>query len=451
MFFAKSIDLGDYTLVPASNYKRDTRTQALICVLNVFLTPFLLAAHSIRIYIYPCFYGLLQSLLWDPFITLCSKFTDSAFPPNESSLGRVDSGTQNVKWIRIQDLVVPNGKDKGQQVNRLFDGIEPSDICQGALGDCWLLAAFAALTEKPFLIQNAFVTRSFNPRGKYIIRLFDTGEKKFKNIEVDDYVPCDSRSGLPKYQKLNSNEMWPLLLEKAFAKFRGGYDKIEGGNPLDALQTLTGYVGEYNFVSKDKEITDKLFEKLQVCDNNLCLMAAGTVGRDNTLELGRDSVQGSIVGGHAYTIISVYTPMLTTGKVRLLKIRNPWGTFAWKGAWSKDSKEWTDYPGVALEVHHKPEDDGVFFMAWEDFIQYYRSIQILYPDRSINNMHITIHEDRKCVGFVSGCFCGLLRFYCLCLGFYNLWFEKSSIELQDELNNKNAGKGPSATTIVSRV
>ena len=55
-------------------------------------------------------------------------------------------------------------------------------------------------------------------------------------------------------------------------------------------------------------------------------MAAGSVGKAETRDLGRDSVVGSIVGGHAYSILDIKTPMLTTNKIRLLKMRNPWVT-----------------------------------------------------------------------------------------------------------------------------
>ena len=56
--------------------------------------------------------------------------------------------------------------------------------------------------------------------------------------------------------------MWPLLLEKAFAKFRGSYSAIEGGLPLDALKTLTGYEGEH-ISSRTCKFDDKLFNKVK--------------------------------------------------------------------------------------------------------------------------------------------------------------------------------------------
>lgn len=38
--------------------------------------------------------------------------------------------------------------------------------------------------------------------------------------------------------------MWPLLLEKAFAKMKGSYQALAGGFPLDAMKTMTGFEGE---------------------------------------------------------------------------------------------------------------------------------------------------------------------------------------------------------------
>jgi len=56
----------------------------------------------------------------------------------------------------------------------LFRGnIDCNDVCQGQLGDCWLIAAIAAIAEHPGVINSLFLTREIDPRGKYKIRLYD--------------------------------------------------------------------------------------------------------------------------------------------------------------------------------------------------------------------------------------------------------------------------------------
>ena len=53
-----------------------------------------------------------------------------------------------VEWVRASELC---------QTGKMYlfqDGIEPGDVVQGALGDCWLMAALAALAEFPGAIEN---------------------------------------------------------------------------------------------------------------------------------------------------------------------------------------------------------------------------------------------------------------------------------------------------------
>lgn len=136
-------------------------------------------------------------------------------------------------------------------MNQLFDdGIEPNDICQGQLGDCWLLSALASLAEHPSIIIDAFDTQIFNPRGKYRVRLYNAVSEKFEHIIIDDYVPVDEASQRPIFTDPRGNELWVMLLEKAFAKFEGSYAAIEGGHPLYAMHCFTGdMVAKFNFDS----------------------------------------------------------------------------------------------------------------------------------------------------------------------------------------------------------
>jgi calpain-15 len=52
---------------------------------------------------------------------------------------------------------------------------------------------------------------------------------------VDDYVPVDKESNEPVFVSPRGNEMWTMILEKAFAKFTGSYAAIEGGYSLYAM------------------------------------------------------------------------------------------------------------------------------------------------------------------------------------------------------------------------
>lgn len=48
--------------------------------------------------------------------------------------------------------------------------------------------------------------------------------------------------GGPIYSKANGNELWVMLIEKAFAKYCGSYAAICAGKPFEALIDITGTV-----------------------------------------------------------------------------------------------------------------------------------------------------------------------------------------------------------------
>jgi len=96
-------------------------------------------------------------------------------------------------------------------------------------------------------------------------------------------------------------------------------------------------------------------------------MCAGTVGDD----VGKADPmrKKGLVGGHCYALISAHMENIKGKRVRLVKLRNPWGNFEWKGAYSEDDNVWNDATASCRRrVKIEKKDDGIFIMTFEDLL-----------------------------------------------------------------------------------
>lgn len=295
---------------------------------------------------------------------------DPLFTPSPESISRGAEAVKfrtNVMWRRPSEFM--NGP-----FNVFLDEIEPNDIKQGMLGDCWLMCALASLAEQPDLVRRLFVTKTSNTAGMYRVRLWKDGEPI--TITVDDYFPCFPQ-GLPVFSRSHGNELWVLLLEKVFAKINGSYMLLRGGWAFEGMSDLTGCPTE-NLDFEDDEVQlmlkrDQIWPLLQQADEEGSLMSASTHGEDMWTEAAKPDREGGLVPGHAYTIISVRE----AHGFRLLNIRNPWGTFEWDGNWSDRSPLWTLKMRKAINPV-LDSSDGTFWMNYEDFTHNFTGINICW-------------------------------------------------------------------------
>jgi hypothetical protein len=62
---------------------------------------------------------------------------------------------------------------------------------------------------------------------------------QFRELIIDDYVPCYYGSNRPVFCKPSSGgEVWVMLLEKAWAKLRKSYGSIGSGYSHEVLNTF---------------------------------------------------------------------------------------------------------------------------------------------------------------------------------------------------------------------
>ncbi|KAK2974456.1 hypothetical protein RJ640_013198 [Escallonia rubra] len=305
-----------------------------------------------------------------------SNFTDQEFPPNDRSLfldpSNPPSKLQVVsEWMRPPEIVKENHLDTRPC---LFSGAaNPSDVCQGRLGDCWFLSAVAVLTEVS-RISEVIITPDYNEEGIYTVRFCIQGE--WVPVVVDDWIPCES-PGKPAFAtSRKGNELWVSLLEKAYAKLHGSYEALEGGLVQDALVDLTGGAGEeIDMRSAQAQIdlaSGRLWSQLLRFKQEGFLLGAGSPsGSDVHIS------SSGIVQGHAYSLLQVRE----VDGHKLVQIRNPWANeVEWNGPWSDSSPEWTDR--MKHKLKHVPQSkDGIFWMSWQDFQIHFRSIYVcrVYP------------------------------------------------------------------------
>jgi calpain-5 len=100
--------------------------------------------------------------------------------------------------------------------------------------------------------------------------------------------------------------------------------------------------------------------------------------------------QNGLVKGHAYGVTNIKTiqnndvpnllsflGMGTSTAVRLIRVRNPWGKKEWTGRFSDGSPEWNQISEAKRkELGLVFEDDGEFWMAFDDFCQEFSSVSV---------------------------------------------------------------------------
>lgn len=297
------------------------------------------------------------------------------------------TSAEGCEWSSLHDII---------QNCTLFNAVDPSDIQQGQLGDCWLVSAMASIAEYPDCVQSMIEENG----DMYTVNLYSYEDQTFIPIEVNDRVP--TQGGQPMFVHATADgEIWPCLIEKAFAKISGeGYKTLSGGLQCFAFGMMKGCEELYHYQRLDKSsnsfdclkfdyssnnskdqdgqglsmgdavTTDEMFEELIDCNQKQYLMCASSNAGSDTQQSGQGVTQG-----HGYTILDVQDGP-GGSDFKLIQMRNPWGHGEWTGAWSDGSAEWDDNPDVANALNPQEKEDGTFWMPWDGFLDQYSAIDV---------------------------------------------------------------------------
>lgn len=335
--------------------------------------------------------------LRDKYVGKKVLFEDPLFPANDSSLSYSCRFPIKIEWKRPSAIC-----DNPQFI---IDGANRTDICQGDLGDCWLLAAIACLTLNEKLLYRVIPPdQSFteNYAGIFHFQFWRYGE--WIDVVVDDRIPT-SNNRLVFTKSGRKNEFWSALLEKAYAKLHGSYEALKGGNTLEAMEDFTGGVTEFFEMCEAPKELYKIMRKALDRGSLLgCSIDAPPDECDSETKLG-------LVKGHAYSITALEECDKVTKNtmIRLVQLRNPWGLVLWNGPWSVKSKDWASISKVDKDKLKKQTDEeSEFWMSFEDFQKNFTKIEIcnLTPDsltgEEPQSWKVVVNEGRWVRGSSAG-------------------------------------------------
>ncbi len=261
---------------------------------------------------------------------------------------------------RRKDLADPNvlDDDKGKvkfdwTSGTVFkNGADETDVVQGMIGNCYMVAAFGAVAaQNPECIEKAIKD---NRDGTYTVTLFDPSslpysgmnlQTKKVTVTVDGQLP--SKFGLRYGKCADRSELWVGLLEKAFAQWKGGYQSIgHGGSSSNVMSALTGRRGSYTSIQSAGG--DTVFNTITAAIKADKAVCAGTFGDDKKAMYSGTGVYAD----HAYSVLGTEV----SGGKKYVVLRNPWGE---------------------VEPRGNGADDGIFKMELATFTKLYSGLHVV--------------------------------------------------------------------------
>ena len=328
-----------------------------------------------------------------------STFIDCYFPPSNTSICPIDLINEikvpynKIYWLRIHEIF----KDKKISI---YDNKYDKIFCpnQGWIKNSNLISSLIMISKINFnIIKKLIIDININEEGQ--CRIFINNKGIPTLIIIDDYFPCLKGTRFPLFVKCPHNNIWPMIIEKAFAKIYGSYYNLQNISTQEILEMLLFYKVETIFIKLNY---DYLWNIIFTINKNEIRGIIGNINEDKN-----DENKVGLLNNSSYFIYNVFEEIIDNKYYRLLKLKYPiiknnkilnsfiytsnkefllnnniainsCNNYKWEGRFSYNSYEWNDK--LIKRINYDKNRDeifGFFYISFDDFIDIFSSITIV--------------------------------------------------------------------------
>jgi hypothetical protein len=279
-----------------------------------------------------------------------------------------DNSDVSETWTRIGALY-PEGMNA---TTLLPEKIDLGQFEQGDHFECFALVAMAVLHKQRDILNAVFVTKAPRRDGRYTFRLFGRG--KWETVVIDDRIPMIDDS-LPVYCSSPTKHWWPLLLEKALAKFYRKYSNLEGCTLHEAMIDITGH--PVLTTPLDVTLAKAVFADLtdpaywlgltaKIATSKACMTALSRPKEAEAFGM-RDEQTYGVFG---FFPIDDKNPASSVDNL-VVRIYNPFEEDSYTGPYKLDDPVWASNPGLKQRLApHK----NIFILPLSVFLKVFAAI-----------------------------------------------------------------------------
>lgn len=257
------------------------------------------------------------------------------------------------------------------------------------MGSSYLISPLLSLVENPenfrrlFTLQIGEFTEAQTIElckkfGIYCCVLLDRGVPT--QVIIDDFIPCttSAEGSAPAFTHSPNNELFVVLLEKAYAKLYGSYFNIDSGLIIEAISSLV-----------EAPVRRLFFDKKYTWD----VIVEGTKKKWPMLAniKGEDSLDKSSGLEFSASVILLRSTEFSHQEktIRMLTFKSTIYKMDYKGPWNKNDSRWNEV--TISKNDYIDESQGIFSIPFEDSLKFFETCYFL---KLVENYKYTYYVDK---------------------------------------------------------